>query len=114
MHELRLGPLALGDVAHRQHEALTHRGDHGVKHPGGERRAGPRRRKLHLVGPAGLACQSHAAIELEPLTAQELRKYLPDPMAEQPPAIEPHKRAVRVVDVPIAKIADLTVIIPNR
>ena len=50
---LLLGLPAVGDVAHRHHEVLTHRGDHGVEHPGGERRALPRRRKLHLVGPAG-------------------------------------------------------------
>jgi hypothetical protein len=71
---LLLGPLALGDVARRDHQTLTHRRDHSVKHPRAQRRGGPRRSKLHIVSPAWRAGHSHAAIELEPLTVWELRK----------------------------------------
>ena len=112
--QLLLVPPALGDVARRHHEVLTHRDDHAVDHSCGERGAGPRLLVVDVIGPARLAGHRHPAVDREPVTARIVGKQLPDPVAEQLLAVEPHELAVGVVDVLVAKIDDLAAIITDR
>ena len=66
------------------------------------------------LGSAWLTGLGDPAVDREPLTARELREQLPETIPEQLLAVQPHKRAIGVIDVLEAKVNDLTRGITNR
>ena len=105
--------MSLGHIAGRDDEAPVDRDEHRVHHPAGEARSGPRRPAGHVLGPRRLSRQRYLTVQLKARGAQKAHKQLPETVTDQPVAVKPGEDAMRIIDVLVAKIDDLTVVVAH-